>query len=195
MGLLDQKVYECLVGRLDSTIVVVRSITLGNKKTLIKQCGEVAKALLEIDKCEKVIIVWDLEPPWSKHPPCRFNDCQSIKASLNAAQLTVQQLEYVHLVCVEKELETLLLADNQAIEKCLYKITGKSHNIGRLKNPEHQSNPKTRLTQIFKEHTGRKYEDRRHAEEIAKLAKLTELRRCSSFARFAAKLQNKMWMK
>ncbi|HZO74405.1 MAG TPA: DUF4276 family protein [Ktedonobacteraceae bacterium] len=187
----DKKVYEYLARRLDSTIEVVRSITLINKKTLIELCGESVKALLEIDKCEKVIIAWDLEPSMSKHPPCRFNDCQSIKASLDAAQLTAPQLECVHLICVEKELETLLLADNQAIEKCLCKITGQSHNIKLPKNPEYLSNPKKRLNQIFKEHTGRMYEDRRHAEEIAKLAKLTKLRRCSSFARFAAKLQSK----
>src|SRR5947209_5078994 len=119
----DKKVYEYLAKQLDPDIMIVSS-TLGSKPRLIELCGTEAEALLEIAGCERVIIVWDLYPPWQKRRqrPCRFHDCKLIKDSLMKAGLTERQLQRVHLVCIEKELETFLLADKSAIEAYLSHI-------------------------------------------------------------------------
>jgi Domain of unknown function (DUF4276) len=185
----DKKVYEYLAKQLDPHIVVVSS-TLGSKSTLVELCGTEARALLELESCERVIIVWDLYPPWQerRQRPCRFNDCKYIKGSLNEAGLTERQLERVYLVCIETELETLLLADAQALEMYLNSITRRSCRIGRLRNPEHLTNPKGRLSQIFQEQAGRKYLDMRDAEKIIKLVNIDKIWRCSSFVRFADKV-------
>jgi hypothetical protein len=187
----DKKVYEYLAKQLDPHILVVSS-TLGSKSTLVELCGTEAKALLEIESCERVLIVWDLYPPWQekRQRPCRFNDCRPIKGSLNEAGLTERQLERVYLVCIATELETLLLADTQAIETYLSSITKRSCRIGHLRNPERLTNPKARLSKIFQEQAGRKYLDMRDAEKIIKLVNVDNIWRCSSFVRFAAKVAN-----
>ena len=185
----DKKVYEYLAKQLDPHIVVVSS-TLGSKSTLVEKCGAEAKALLEIESCERVIIVWDLYPPWKerRQRPCRFNDCKLIKDTLHKAGLTERQLERVYLVCIEKELETLLFADAQAIEMYLRSMTRRSCRIGSIRNPEHLPNPKGRLIQIFQEQTGQKYLDTRDAEKIIKLVNIDKIWHCSSFVRFADKV-------
>lgn len=185
----DKKVYEYLAKQLDSDIVIVSS-TLGSKPTLVEQCGTEAKALLEIGNCERVIIAWDLYPPWQgrRQRPCRFNDRKLIKDSLIEAGLTKRQLQCVHLVCIEKELETFLLADKRAVETYLSGIARQPCRIGHLRNPEHQPEPKGRLSQIFVEHIGRKFNDALDAEKIIKLADIHKIWRCSSFERFADKV-------
>lgn len=187
----DKKVYEYLAKQLDPHIDVISS-TLGSKPTLMEQCGTEAKALLEIGSCERVIIVWDLYPPWQerRQKPCRYNDCGLIKDSLNEAGLTDRQLEHVYLVCIETELETLLLSDTHAIETYLSSITRRSCRIGHLRNPERLTNPKGRLGKIFQEQAGRKYLDLRDAEKIIKLVNVDNIWRCSSFVRFADKVAN-----
>lgn len=184
----DKKVYEYLAKQLDPGIVIVSS-TLGSKPTLVEQCGTEAKALLEIENCERVIIVWDLYPPWKekRQKPCRFNDRKLIMDSLNKAGLAPRQQQRVYLVCIEQELETLLLADKQAIENYLSSIKGRFCRIGRIRNPEHQSEPKGYLSQKFVDHIGRKYNDALDAEKIIKLADIRKIWRCSSFERFAEK--------
>ena len=185
----DKKVYEYLAKQLDSDIVIVSS-TLGSKPTLVEQCGTEAKALLEIGNCERVIITWDLYPPWQgrRQRPCLFNDRTLIKDSLRKAGLTEWQLQRVHLVCIEKELETFLLADKGAIEVYLSGIKRHPCRIGGLRNPERHRNPKARLSQIFQEHIGRRYNDLVDAEKIIKLADVDRIWRCSSFERFADKV-------
>jgi hypothetical protein len=193
-GGADEKVYkylaeQYLAGQLRTEIVVVGR-TLGSKPKLIEQCGAQAKALLEIDRCEKVVILWDLHPAWGTRGerPCRFNDCKLIMESLKEASFTTRQLQRVHLVCIEQELETLLLADKQAIENYLSSIKRRSCRIGRLRNPEHQPEPKGYLSQKFVDHIGRKYNDASDAEKIIKLADIDKIWCCPSFVRFADKV-------
>jgi hypothetical protein len=184
-GGADGKVYEYLV-KLISPDDTPKSLPLGNKLELIAQCGDAAKALLEIDHFERVIIIWDLESSWmpKKQRACRKNDCDLIKASLQDASLDEKQWQQVYLVCMEKELETLFLADEQAISEYLTRKPKPPCRVKHFKHPERPPNPKKELSQIFKMHRERKYEDFRDAEKLIRFVNIKNLRRCASFIRF-----------
>jgi hypothetical protein len=189
----DPKVYEYLAKQLWPDIEI-SSLFLDNKPNLIGQCGKVAKALLELESCERVLILWDLCPPWKEKrtKACRRNDCNLIRDSLTNAELTSQQLQCIHLVCIEKELETFLLADEQAISKYLTKLRGPTRGpckVKRIKDPESHYNPKDVLYRIFQTNGCRKYEDLKDAEKMIKLVEIEKLRVCSSFVRFEMKIR------
>ena len=59
----DIKVCTYLAERLSSDIEVI-SVPLTNKPTMISQCGATVSVLLQ--SCQSVIIIWDLNPPWTK---------------------------------------------------------------------------------------------------------------------------------
>lgn len=188
----DPKVYEYLAKQLRPDIEI-SSFFLDNKPKLIGQCGKVAKALLELESCERVLILWDLCPPWKEKraKACRHNDSNRIRKSLTNAELTSQQLQCIHLVCIEKELETLLLADEQAIGEHLTKLRGPARGpckVKRIKDPERHHNPKDVLYRIFQTNGCRKYEDLKDAEKMIKLVDVEKLRVCSSFVRFEMKI-------
>lgn len=178
---------EYLVKRLRPDTEVV-SRTLVNKRKLIADCGETA-ALLFQDGCNRVVIVWDLYPPWRPQggKPCRFEDREAVLKSLQQAGVPQQN---VHLVCIREELEAWLIADNRAIELAISKLSGRTRpRIAEVQNPDLASKPKARLMKIFRQHT-RQYEDHIHAIKIARELEtlgLKKIKRCQSFARFALK--------
>jgi hypothetical protein len=135
-GGADEKVYSYLAKQLRADIEV-EAVALNNKPTLIEHCGVAAKALLEINKCEKVIIIWDYHPAWRKNrgKPCIVEDCSLIRDSLNDAGLSDKQLQCVQLVCIKHELETFLLADGRAIKKYLMSIKDKACRINPTCSP------------------------------------------------------------
>jgi hypothetical protein len=187
----DKKIYEYLAKQLRPDIEI-HSITLNSKSDLTEACGSETKDLLKRG-CERVLILWDLCPPWKekKKKPCRHNDCNLIRESLTDAGLTSQQMQCIHLVCIEKELETLLLADERALSAYLTKLRGPARGpckVKRIKDPERYYNPKDELYRIFQTNGCRKYEDLKDAEEIIKSVKIERLRVCSSFVRFEMKI-------
>lgn len=185
----DKKIYEYLAKQLRPNIEI-SPFFLDNKPKLIGQCGEAAKALLELESCERVLILWDLCPPWKEKraKACRHTDCNLIRESLTNAGLTSQQLQCIHLVCIEKELETLLLVDKQAIRAYLSDLTNRDCKVPNIKHPERELNPKDVLYRIFQTNGCRKYEDLKDAEKMIKLVKIEKLRVCSSFVRFEMKV-------
>lgn len=182
-GGADQKVCEILARKLKPDIQISPA-TMGSKPALISECGKAAANLLA-EGCARVVIIWDLYPSWQRGRSCRKQDCDAIRASLNDANV---DLEQVHLVCIERELEAWLLADGRAISAVLStKI--REVSIDDVRNSDRMANPKTRLNQIFQEHSGKKYSDLIHAEQIAKnIENWRRLRRCHSFTRFALKV-------
>lgn len=106
----DKTVCEYLVRMLDPTIEP-SSVTLTNKRILIQESGKVAAQLLA-DGCKRVVIVWDLHPPWRDTKPCRREDRESILQSLTNAGVNPTN---VFLVCIKEELEAWLLADERAL--------------------------------------------------------------------------------
>lgn len=65
----DKKIYEYLAKQLRPDIEI-SPFFLDNKPKLIGQCGSAAKALLELEGCERVLILWDLCPPWKETVMC-----------------------------------------------------------------------------------------------------------------------------
>lgn len=174
----DRKVCEHLGRRLQSDIEVV-CVTLGDKKQLLAGCGGAALGLLR-ERCERIVIVWDLHPPWrpKRQKPCRREDRGAILSSLTRARV---RSSHAFLVCVEEELEAWLLADGRAISKVLSR---QAHpvRIQDVNKPERVSKPKTRLNKIFQQHSGRPYVDRLHAKLIVEaLPDLTKIKRCATF--------------
>lgn len=184
----DQAVCEYLAKRLNPELEI-ESRTLDNKPNLLSECGEVA-ALLLASGCDYVLIIWDLYPPWreKKQRPCRQEDCTRILASLEDAKVN---LDRVHLVCIEEELEAWLLADDRPLKGFLASLI-RPHplktKIKAEKKPERVKNPKGKLTQIFQETTGRKYVDMIDAIKIVhRVQDFQKLRNSVTFVRFCRK--------
>src|SRR6267142_839806 len=108
----DQKVLEPLVKKLVRPPIEVTSRTLGNKPKLLNGCGAVASELLK-DRCDRVIVVWDLWPSWASDKPCRRKDRNEALASLAEARVDQRK---IRLLCIEQMLESWLLADARALE-------------------------------------------------------------------------------
>jgi Domain of unknown function (DUF4276) len=186
----DIKVCKHLAKMIQSDITI-DAITLDNKPNLIQKCGDVTSLLLQ--DCERVLIIWDLCPPWDEEKACRHKDREAILQSLSKADLTAQQLLRVHLVCIEQELEAWLLADMRAINNFISNPNRPQPNIPVIRRPEQIPNPKKRLNQIIQEHTRKPYVDREHAEKIIRgLPDLKRLKRCSTFQRFAQKIKGEI---
>lgn len=187
-GGADKKVCEHLARQLLPDIEIIPR-TLDDKKNLIAECGTVAEALLQ-DGCERIVIVWDLFPPWREkgQKPCRKEDRKAICNSLSEAGIALTQ---IYLVCIEAELEAWLIADGRAISSVL-STPAHAVRVKDVKKPERAKNPKKHLNKVFKEKTGRPYNDLVHAEKIVKaLPDFQKIKRCSTFVRFALKATDK----
>jgi hypothetical protein len=186
----DGKVYPYLAKMLRPDIEI-DPFYLENKSMLAQMCGTVAKDLIEKRDCEKVVIIWDLRPIWPPNPnrvgktkPCPVQDCQCIQTAFDCAQLTPQQRDKIHLICIVQELEVFFLVDDHAVCNYLEKITGRPCKVQSVKNPERVLNPKERLYDIFQQNGCRKYDDLKDAEKIVKLISISKLQRSKAFARF-----------
>lgn len=161
-------------------------IPLGNKPNLKKECGTVARKLITIYSCDVVLVCWDLYPGWSDvSRPCRAQDRADVLASL--AQAGVNH-PHVYLLCVEAELETMLLRDERALSAVLStrtrQVTIRGNGGGQGGN-----NPKAALAKLFGTH-GHRYNPAVHNPLIARaIPDMVRLRRDPSFARLIAKLR------
>lgn len=180
----DYHVCRHLLGRLNPGIEM-QARFLDHTEQLLSGCGEVAALLLQT--CTRVVIVWDLEPAWDRNRRCcRHNDKEKAFQSLKAAGVPKSK---ALLLCIERELESWLLADLRAL-KALLAILKHPHPVGRLPNrrrPDNVRRPKTVLiSSLFQHETGRKYEDRAHALRIAEnIVDWSRLKHSASFRRFA----------
>ena len=185
----DVQVCRYFVRRLDPNIGFV-PVTLDNKPNLVEQCGEVAKILLQ--ECRKVIVIWDLYPPWRDVKPCRYEDRQNILSSLQCQNI---DLNRVTLVCIREELEAWLMADIRAVTAVIAKLKH-PHQVGRIsqpRNPDNIPKPKTKLIKIFNQELRSRYVDTQHALWIARaIPDYTRIRRSESFNRFALKVSGKV---
>lgn len=186
----DGTVCRILASRIRPGVEVAEPAWLDNKRKLIQQCGNAALELLNIERCDRVFVIWDLLPAWPEKTdkPCRFRDRQAVLASLTAAGVP---LDRVVLVCITETLEAWLLADGRALTQVL-STQAHPFSVHDTKKPDRQSNPKATLDGLFQKAPGRsRYKDneRAWAERIVKaLPDLKRLRRSQSFARFEQKL-------
>ena len=185
----DKCVCEYLASQLRPGVQLV-SRTLDNKPNLLSEAGKVA-AQLFADGCQCVLIVWDLRPAWpdKKHKPCRHNERLAVLQALAQAGITVTQP--VHLVCIEQELESWVLADEKNISDFLSTPT-RQYTAKKVSKPDQVQNPKSLMMNHFKTARGVRYDDRIHAVKILSQnpPNLKKLSRSPSFARFENKLKS-----
>lgn len=188
-------ILECIAGGADELVcrhlisllyptANIEVAALGNKPKLISQCGDSA-AILLAQGCDRVIILWDLHPPWRDRQPCRKQDREAIFVTLREK---VAQPNRVFLVCIERELETWLIADRSLLQNAFPRLPAKDfRSIRRLE----EEDPKTILSNYFRQTTGRPYVGSdaqvrhllKHLHDCARLQ-----RKCETFRRFVAKL-------
>ena len=160
----------------------------GNKPTLFAECGRVARRLIDTDGCEKVLVVWDLEPSHNEGGPCRRTDRHKVFESLAMAGLKDHPCIFV--LCIEKELETWLLADGAAIATVLHRPPYPRPRVPNAKTVG-AGNPKGRLKRIFKVHgRGRQFDPKTDGPAIAKAlpTNFGALGGLATFRRFGRKL-------
>jgi hypothetical protein len=182
----DLQVCDAL-GKLLNPQVVVASVTLDNKPKLIRECGKVAKQLLEVDRCAHILIIWDLYPAWRERDarPCRKQDREAILGSLRGAKVNRSR---VTPVCIREELEAWLIADGRALSTVL-STAAHPIRVSHENRPEQVRNPKKTLIRLFNRSRHRTYVDRYHAIQIVRaLPDLGRLLRLPTFQRFREKL-------
>lgn len=162
-------------------------VTLDNKANLLRDAGLAAKRMLA-DGCCCVLLIWDLRPAWpTPKRPCRANEVAEIRKSLTEADVGNQ--EPVHLICIEQELESWLLANERAISELL-STDAHPYRVGKTRSPDRVTQPKSALIELFKSARGWRYDDKVDAVRVLRAAPvdLPRLRRSASFARFEEKL-------
>jgi len=168
-------------------------VPLDKKPKLKTECGKWAKKLIE-GGCVKVVIIWDLLPDWGEYDGkgCRHEDRNEIFASLAEAGFKVND-KRIKFVCIEKMLESWIIADERALSHFL---STPAHKVGvkRQKSPENIPDPKAALIDLFrksKSHFNR-YVDYVHAFPIAQRAVgfglPARLGKLETFNRFRASL-------
>ncbi len=183
----DKQVCEYLAALLKPGTRIT-SATLDNKENLLRDAGKVAAQMLK-DGCACVLIVWDLRPAWPdmKNKPCRHDERQALLSSLKDAGLPITAP--VHLICIEQELESWLLACDQAIAAYL-STPAHPYHAKRVRAPDAVQQPKAAMVKHFKTAHNWRYEDRVHAIRVLTAAALDlkRMRRSVSFARFESEL-------
>lgn len=182
----DKQVCEFLATRLRADIELAFS-TLDNKENLLRDAGKAAKQLLA-DGCCCVLVIWDLRPAWpTPKQPCRANEAAEVRKSLHEAGVTVN--DPVHLICIEQELESWLLANERAVSSLL-STPAHAYEAGRVRRPDTVAQPKAQLINHFKSARGWRYDDKVDAIRVLRASPidLPRLRRSDSFARFETKL-------
>jgi hypothetical protein len=184
----DKQVCEFLAKKLKPADSFVCK-TLDNKDALLNDAANVAKGLFEIEACDRVLIIWDLRPSWPdmKQKPCRNAERQKLLAEIQAQGIAAKQ---VYLVCIEQELESWLLADHDAINAFLSTPAHRCSIATKVKRPDAENNPKSRMMNYFKQGRGLRYDDRVHAIRVIQqeCLDISKLRKSASFTRFEAKL-------
>ena len=90
------------------------------------------------------------------------------------------ELRDVRLVCIEKRLESWVLADNEAVAAFL-STPEHPRRVAKVKHPDRVKDPEAVLNREFRQTRLGKYRDLDHADRIVEAADLKRLRRSASF--------------
>ncbi len=160
---------------------------LKTKKELEKDCGKEVKRLKGLG-CEKIFVVWDLIPVWKQDgTPCRHEDKEKIKNSLAAHNLIPNDIIFL---CIEKELESWLIADERALKAFFITKNNMKDEITRVQKPDRHRDPKGLLSKHFRTYRGAKtFQPMIDTVPLLKhYTDVRNLRRSESFKRFYLKL-------
>ena len=172
MGLVVEDKYPEAIKEISKKLGVKPIIRRQRGRISVKKASAFAEELLR--SCEKVIILGDA-------------DCNE-EGERERLQRIYEHLpeglrRRVHICIIVHELESWLLADENAISKRLGK------NVRAVPNPESIHDAKEHLEELFEE-AGEKYLTK-FGGEIAKHVNVEKLReKCASFADFERKVRN-----
>lgn len=183
----DELVFRCLARRLspESKEPEVFPACLGSKQ-LEEEAISRAVALVEIEKCDLVLIVWDQKPLWSqiKAKKC-LDEANHLRGFLAKVKAPVRNR--IRLLCLTWELETWLIAEDRAVRDYL-STAAHACDFKAPKKMETVDDPKSHLNKAFTSFRGksRRYEDRIEAIQLVqRWPDLTRVLKVPSFRRFA----------
>lgn len=167
-GGADELVLTCLTRRLRPG-TSVQAVALGSKAAVFTKGVEAAVKLVETDKCDLVLIVWDLKPLWSE---VAAKDCADEAAEMRKQLEAVSSptRKKIRLLCLSYELETWLIAEDRAVSAFLstpaHKVKFKAP-----KNPTSKTDAKAFLNTTITKVRGprNRYVDYKEAIRIVKL--------------------------
>ncbi|UYZ39640.1 MAG: DUF4276 family protein [Candidatus Methanospirare jalkutatii] len=172
VGLVVEDKYPEAIKEISKKLGVKPIIRRQRGKISVKEASAFAKELLV--NCEKVIILGDAD--------CN-EEGERERLQRIYGLLPEGLRERVHICIVVHELESWLLADENAISKRLGK------NVRAVPNPESIHDAKEYLEELFEE-AGEKYLTK-FGGEIAKHVNVEKLKeKCASFADFERKVRN-----
>lgn len=186
----DHKVIDHVVGATKPELVRVYACT-GSKRALFESCSKLVEVLFEVERCQRVFIVWDLKPcdpifQDGGKPSC-VKERDHLWARLREQD---RNREKTVMLCITYELDNWLLADGAALTDVLRRKTHPIKDIGDHKKPEDNPDPKAFLIRLFKQHGRGDYDDVLHAVKIiSKVQNLSKLERAPSFKRLRDRLQ------
>ena len=161
----DEKVIAQILGKLGKRFRIRNARGSGN----LKRKALSFIRLLTSSNCTKIIILRDL-------------DCMDYEAVQR--EFSVYLSNKTKLCIVVHELESWLLADNNALSELLGK------QVRAIPNPESIHDAKSRMKKIF-EKSGKKHIPSRDLPEIARHIDLNVVRKkCESYFRFEALMEN-----
>jgi hypothetical protein len=175
----DQQVYEYVIRQLCPDLDFITQPAGINKPQMIDNCGKIAQLLIDVEKCDKILIIWDLMPRWGG-VPCRKEDVDNILENLTAEDVDLAKIK---LVCIEPELESWLIVDGKALTAYKEQLSH-PHKVEKFKGKKLSPESKNAKTEISK-YLGRKYNDISEALKIAQHIENYEqiARKHASFAR------------
>lgn len=147
----DQQVYEHLVKEVCPKAEVT-SYPQTNKLILMEQAVTTCIKALEKDKCDFVLIIWDLSPA---HPDKTARLCMKSEKDLLLEELSNKGVDNnkVKLVCVEYELESILIADGRGLTS-LARRKAAPHPVEDFPDHKrkHQRNPKNIIWGYYRQY-------------------------------------------
>lgn len=166
--------------------------TMTNKKLLIQDAAQTTQLLLA-EGCNRVVILWDENPPWTQEQDFAKERCwhferDQIIKSLEAAKVDLKQLA---LVCIMHEFETWLLHDVQLL-RAVISTSAHPAKIKKYSDPVRIDDPKAALMGLFSKCKTRYNADVAATKFAAHLDSLNGLRRCDTFRYFAQGILGKM---
>jgi hypothetical protein len=183
-----RRIIKMLNEQYNTNIELAKPATLLNKSGLMQRCGEAAKQFLETYECDRVVIVWDIDPPrkWARENGL-VQDQAKISAALTAAKVDQSK---VFLAGINRELDSWLTADGDAIRDCISKLRNRNVTaVTGAHRPEENARPKDWLNVRFKERGMSSYQDYQHAKLIiACLSDFREIKRSDTFVGFVRKV-------
>ena len=190
-GGADELVFRCLTRRLtaEGQEPTVFPVCLGSKKGLMEDAITRAQALVEVDQCGLVLIVWDLKPLWKEADAKKcVDEADLLRAKLQALPAKVRPK--IKLLCLTWELETWLLAEERAVRAYLA-TPAHACDFTTPNRLAQVSDPKSVLNKAFTAFRGkgRRYEDWMEAIRLVQLwPDTSRVRKVPSFARFVTLL-------